>query len=114
MIVDWIAGLAMRDYVQRYFEQVPARIELRLSLNRLGGRRFFRALGRELDRLLTLHGATLTLSIEQLTAREMVRVERLLARLARHGDRIFIVVGEQLRESLRVDSSRFNLVLRRA
>ena len=146
MVVDWIAGLAMRDYVQRHFEQTPARqqpllrrnvaalralvaehvragrvvltaqaarIELSLSFDSLAGRRFFRALGRQLDQVLALRGATLTLSIDRLTARETVRVERLLLRLTHHGDRIFVVISEHLRESLRVDSSRFNLILHR-
>ena len=90
-----------------------ARIELSLSFDSLAGRRFFRALGRQLDQVLALRGATLTLSIDRLTARETVRVERLLLRLTHHGDRIFVVISEHLRESLRVDSSRFNLILHR-
>jgi radical SAM superfamily enzyme YgiQ (UPF0313 family) len=147
MIVDWIAGLAMRDYVRRYFEHAStreqpllarrlaamrellsehvragrvalsahaARIELSLKLDALGGRRLFARLARHLDALLALRGATLTLTIDRLRAREAVDLERLLARLARHGDRIFIVVNEQLRERIRIDSSRFNLVLTHA
>jgi hypothetical protein len=144
MIVDWIAGLAMRDYVRRYFEHATtreqpllnrrlaamralladhlrsgrialvaqaARVELKLSLDGLGGRRLFARLARQLDALLALRGATLTLSIERLLEREGAHVERLLERLAHHGDRIFVVVNEQLRGRVRIDSSRFNVVL---
>ncbi len=143
-IVDWIAGLAMRDYVRRYFEQPAAReaarlagrldalrtllaghlrqgtmalragtarVELSLQLDSACGRRVFSRLARQLDRLLALRGATLTLRVDRLLAREAAHLERLLERLARHGDRVFVVVGEPLRGLVRVDSSRFNLVL---
>jgi hypothetical protein len=146
-IVDWIAGLAMRDYVRRYFEHAStreqplvarrlaamrallsehvragrvalsaqaSRIELSLKLDARGGRRLFAQLATHLDALLAVRGATLTLTIDRLLEREAAYLERLLARLARHGDRIFIVVNEQLRELVRIDSSRFNLVLTQA
>jgi radical SAM superfamily enzyme YgiQ (UPF0313 family) len=145
MIVDWICGLAMRDYVQRHFESLrerekprfqhklsalrellrehaaagraalasrAARIELSLALDQLAGRRFFARLGRRLDRLLRERGATLTLSIDGVLAREAAHVERLLARLARHGDRVRIVLHERLQHVLHIDSSRLTLVLR--
>jgi len=144
-IVDWIAGLAMRDYVKRHFElgvarvqpairrrfeavrdtivdhlrsgQVSvslhaARIDMRLALDTRVGRRFFSRLARRLDRVLRLQGVTLNLSVDHLLAQEISHVEKLLERLARHGDRVFIVIGEQLNQLVRVDSSRFNLVLR--
>ena len=143
-VVDWIAGLAMRDYVQRHFEHAgegsaaplerrlatmrtliarqvqigrvslaarAARIELSLSLDTPVGRRFFVRLGRQLDHLLRFQGTTLMLNIDSLLAREAPDVERLLARLARHGDRVFILLNERLQRLVQVDSSRFNLVL---
>jgi non-ribosomal peptide synthetase component F len=82
-----------------------------LSLDALVGKRFFARLARHLDRLLSLHGATLTLTIDRVPAREARDVERLLARLARHGDRIFVRLHRSLHERVRIDSSRFNLVL---
>lgn len=147
MIVDWIAGLAMRDYVQRHFERTSprmqpavhrrmvairaavaeqiragrvaltthaARIDLRLSLDVLAGRRFFASLGAHLEALLSLRGTSLTLSIDRLRSSEIADFERMLARLARHGDRVFVVVSTQLQHLIRIDSSRFNLVLRSA
>jgi len=146
-VVDWIAGLAMRDYVKRHFEHGvarvqpairrrfamvrdtiveharagriavslhAARIDMTLALDTRVGRRFFDRLARRLDRLLRLQGVTLSLSIDRLLAPEIAHLERLLERLARHGDRVFIVLGEQLNQVVRVDSSRFNLVLRTA
>jgi radical SAM superfamily enzyme YgiQ (UPF0313 family) len=144
IIVDWICGLAMRDYVQRHFGPLrerdksrfehrfsalgalvrehagagraallarTARVELSLNLDTLAGARFFARLGRRLDRLLRLQGATVTLSIEAVVAREAALVERLLARLARHGDRVSVVLHERLQRAVRIDSSRINLGL---
>ncbi len=146
-IVDWIAGLAMRDYVRRHFEPASlrapaplerrlatmrafvaeqvrvgrvslaaraARIELSLSFDATAGHRFFRRLGRHLDRLLRFQGTTLTLNVDALLAREVPDLERLLARLSRHGDRVFVLLGERMQRLVQVDSSRFNLVLARA
>jgi radical SAM superfamily enzyme YgiQ (UPF0313 family) len=144
LVVDWIAGLSMRDYVQRHFERdAPrtrtlferrlralqhtvarhvragrvaldasvARIDLSLAFDGRAGGHFFTALARRLYRLLSRPGPTLRLSSDRLLAREDVDLQRLLARLAAHGDRIFIVVNASLRDRLRIDSSRFNLVL---
>jgi hypothetical protein len=44
----------------------------------------------------------------------VVHLRRLLARLARYGDRISVVLHERLRALVAVDSSVFNLVLSRA
>jgi radical SAM superfamily enzyme YgiQ (UPF0313 family) len=144
-IVDWICGLAMRDYVERHFHAMPARqvprferrvaalrallashviagraalaarasrVELWLAVDRDAGSAFFKRLGSSLDRLLRQRGATLTLSIEALGAPQVQHLERLLARLGRHGDRVRVVLADRLQNLVRVDSSRLNLVLR--
>jgi radical SAM superfamily enzyme YgiQ (UPF0313 family) len=143
-IVDWICGLAMRDYVERHFEAMPqrelprferrvaalralvaehvaagrsalmaraARIELTLAPDYAAGARFFARLGTSLDGLLRQRGATLTLSIDALAAPQVEHVERLLRRLARHGDRVRVVLSERMRRRVRVDTSRINLAL---
>lgn len=143
-IVDWIAGLAMRDYVQRYFEQpaerlrIPvekrlasirtyisgrfcqggvslaanaARVDLALALDAAAGRRVLRGLARHLDRLLCVEGTSLTLRFDSLLASDAPAIERLLERLARHGDRVFVRLSERLQGLVRVDSSRFNLLV---
>jgi len=91
-----------------------SRIDMTLALDSPAGRRFYRRLSRQLDRLLAFRGVTLSLSIDRMLAEEIAHFERLLTRLSRHGDRISIVVGEQLQQIVRIDSSRFNLVLKGA
>jgi radical SAM superfamily enzyme YgiQ (UPF0313 family) len=143
-MVDWIAGLSMRDYVDRHFpaelanagrvENLFARMQrlksvrlaqtrVALTLRRLavpdlsirlrGGlpRAFFSAMGRRLDRVLRRTRSTLTLRIENLREHELPDLNRLLARLARYGDRVSIVLDERVRKLVRVDSSVFHLVL---
>ncbi len=141
-IVDWIAGLAMQDYVRRHFERTmqPATVQRRfertgqriaLRLRRTGvaltaqarhihvrvaadtvlRRRALSHLGRSLDQLLRTHGATLTVTVERLLKENAPDVEHLLARLSRHGDRVMVRLHDELKVRIRVDSSRFHLVL---
>jgi hypothetical protein len=77
----------------------------------MAGGPFFATLARHLDRLLCQRGATLQITVERLRSQETVELERLLARLARHGDRVFVRLHASLRERVAVDSSRFNLML---
>jgi hypothetical protein len=55
--------------------------------------------------------ARLTLAVDGMPARYMKQLERLLSRLAGHGDRIFVVLSESLRQRVTIDLSAFNLVL---
>jgi len=144
-VVDWIAGLAMRDYVRRHFatrldsqrSTLAARAErlraaLRVYVERgaafvsfdatalprltvsIGGaldRAFFSRLARHVDRLLERTPSCLTLRIDALGAADASRLQRLLRRLAPHGDRISIVLNERVRNLVRVDSSVFHLVV---
>ncbi len=147
VVVDWIAGLAMRDYVRRHFSvRVDApramlaeaaerlRTALRAYAERgaalvsvdaaaaalprvtvsIGGaldRAFFVRLARHVDRLLKRTPSSLTLRIDALSAADAFRFQRLLRRLAPHGDRISIVLHERVRSLVRVDSSVFHVVL---
>jgi hypothetical protein len=88
-----------------------ARVNVALSFDTAAGRRFFATLARHLDRLLRQQGATLQITVERLRSQEAGEFERLLNRLARHGDRIFVRLHASLRERVAVDSSRFNLKL---
>ena len=148
-IVDWIAGLAMRDYVERHFGGLApvgrmafaARAErlrraLRAYVERgvawvgldaaagalpritvsIGGtldRAFFARLARHVDRLLARTPSRLMLRVEALAAADAVRLQRLLQRLAPHGDRISIELHERVRRLVHVDSSIFHVVLAR-
>jgi radical SAM superfamily enzyme YgiQ (UPF0313 family) len=142
LIMDWIAGLSMQDYVRRRFprssagrsalrsicaaiERVraahPGEAHVTLSLGdetapnllvRLsGGRAFLVRAARHLERLLARTQATLTLRVDRLRRQEARHFRRLLARLARHGDRVSIVLGREARALVPVDSSVFHLVL---
>ncbi|HEX6136394.1 MAG TPA: radical SAM protein [Casimicrobiaceae bacterium] len=146
-VVDWIAGLAMRDYVRRRFgaaldarrSTLASRAErlrraLRVHVDRGAAlvsfdaaaaalpritvsirgaldRAFFVRLTRHVDRLLAKTPSSLTLRIDALGAADVFRLQRLLRRLAPHGDRISIVLHERVRSLVRVDSSIFHLVL---
>ncbi|TXH61658.1 MAG: radical SAM protein, partial [Burkholderiaceae bacterium] len=91
--------------------QMQGRIELALARGGELDARFFRRVAPRLERLLRCTPATLTLRIDALPLRQVVAFERLLARIARHGDRVSVVIHETLRELIHVDSSVFDLVL---
>jgi hypothetical protein len=61
--------------------------------------------------LLRKTRSTLTLRIEALHEHELPHLHRLLERLARYGDRVCIVLGEQARRLVHIDSSVFRLVI---
>lgn len=84
---------------------------LELEVKNWPDRRFFARAARPVERVLRRSTATLTLRIEAFREQERAHLERLLRRLARHGDRISVVVSDGLRELVHVDSSRFHLVL---
>jgi radical SAM superfamily enzyme YgiQ (UPF0313 family) len=84
---------------------------LTIHLGEASSRRFFRAAAPHLRRLMEQSRIRLTLKVDGMPARHLRRLERLLSRLACHGDRIFVVLGEGLRERVTMDLSKFNLVL---
>jgi hypothetical protein len=74
-------------------------------------RRFFRRAAPELRRLMEESRTRLTLAVDGMPAQYVKQLERLLSRLASHGDRIFVVLSENLRQRVTIDLSAFNLVL---
>ena len=128
VVAEWISGLSMRHYAERFvFEadsQVAARIVTRLrklvpdvsfelpnlsvTLRGAADSPTLRRAARQLRRLLRKTESTVTLHIESCDA---AAVERLLRRLARHGDRIFVSIGETLRGIVDVDWSAFQLAV---
>jgi len=112
---------ALRRAVARYLEAGKVglawrseRLHLALSLTDRLDARFFSRAGPRLEKLLRNTRSTLTLRIEELNAQHLEHLQRLLSRLARHGDRVTVSVHERLRTLVPVDSSVFNLVLARA
>jgi radical SAM superfamily enzyme YgiQ (UPF0313 family) len=74
-------------------------------------RRFFKGAAPHLHRLMEESRTRLTLSIDDMPIQYVKQLERLLSRLARHGDRIFVVLSENLRDRVTIDLSAFNLVM---
>jgi hypothetical protein len=91
----------------------PGRTHLALSLTGRLDARFFTRMAPRLEKLLRDTRSTLSLCIEELQAQHVAHLQALLARLARHGDRVSISIHERLRARVRVDSSVFHLVLAR-
>jgi radical SAM superfamily enzyme YgiQ (UPF0313 family) len=146
-VMDWIAALSMRDFVERHFRETPptesamatrwfvalqravgrqlaragAAAELNLEqglvphlqikLKGTLGRAFFTRFARRLPRLLHRTRARVTLIIEDAQQQQLHHLQRMLARLARYGDRIYISAAEPLRARLAIDLSMFHLVL---
>lgn len=109
---------ALRLVVTRYLDAGkvalawrPGLLQVDLTLAGLLDARFFSRTAPRLERLLRRTHSTLTLHIEELHAQHVAHLQRLLARLARHGDRVSIVLHEKLFVLVPIDSSVFNLVL---
>jgi len=73
--------------------------------------RFYAAAARRLERMLRRSEATLTLRIGALAADERRHLERLLGRLARHGDRITLRIAAELRHALPATAGHFRVLL---
>lgn len=110
---------AMERALKRYMWQGKIAIsaigangrDLTLVLRLPIDRRLARRTGRSLHRLLHRTRARITLHIPDGHAHSVADVRRLLDRLSRYGDRVFLVMGERLRGLAEIDSSVFNLVM---
>lgn len=89
----------------------PAGMQLALSLTDRLDARFFARVAPRLEKLLRDTHARLTLRVDALHAQHLVPLQNLLARLARHGDRVSVFVPESLRGRVSIDSSVFHVVL---
>jgi radical SAM superfamily enzyme YgiQ (UPF0313 family) len=143
---DWVVGLAMRDYVNRYFVEMAGKVGVRekghfssiqkafrryvrqgalqvsldevmnaganLSLSMKAGldRKFFAHAARHLESVLADTTSSVTLHIEELHAAQRRHLQRMLKRLSRYGDRLYIGAREELREMIEIDWSAFRLV----
>jgi radical SAM superfamily enzyme YgiQ (UPF0313 family) len=135
---DWIAGLSMRAYAQKYLlaaraaelrvvERCAARLrqllgdkldlsfdlpDLQITLRNAVDSSALMRVSRQLRRVLRKTRSSLTLHID--AACDVRALERLLARLARYGDRVSLSIAETVQEMVDVDWSRFELVRVRA
>jgi radical SAM superfamily enzyme YgiQ (UPF0313 family) len=108
---------AFRRYVQRgtlevsLVEAQDAVANLSISMRGWLDRRFFRRAGHHLEKVLEHTTASVTLRVEALHDAHRGHLRRLLKRLTRYGDRVYIAVHDDLKDIVDVDSSVFNVVL---
>jgi radical SAM superfamily enzyme YgiQ (UPF0313 family) len=83
-----------------------------LSLSMKAGldRRFFARAARHLESVLADTTASVTLQIDELHAAQRRHLQRMLKRLSRYGDRLYIGVREELMEMLDIDWSAFRII----
>jgi radical SAM superfamily enzyme YgiQ (UPF0313 family) len=106
--------------LRRYVRQGALRVSLdevrnagaNLSLSLRAGldRKFYARAARHLEDMLRDTTASVTLHIEELHAAQRRHLQRMLKRLSRYGDRLYISVHEELREMIEVDWSTFRVV----
>jgi radical SAM superfamily enzyme YgiQ (UPF0313 family) len=85
-----------------------------ISLSDLLQRRDLRRAIRRLRRVMKHTHASITLHLDSHQTTQLKKIEHLLDRLARYGDRVFVVVDDNLWGLVTVDSSVFNLVMARS
>ena len=140
VVSDWIAALSMKEFAERhlliggeesptadhierlrrifrsYVEQGRVRIQMEqgnISLRLQGwvDSAFYAKASRAIKRLLKDTSSTVTLHVDHLQDEQRQHWQRLLRRLRRNGDRIYVSASEKLKDVLEVDSSVFHLVL---
>ena len=109
---------ALRASLRRYEDRVLVILrdastapDLTIYLRGSLDSRFFSVATPLLRRMLRRTRANLTLHVSGLEIPHAAEIERLLHRLKSYGDRIFVVMDEQLLRRISVDSSVFNVVL---
>jgi radical SAM superfamily enzyme YgiQ (UPF0313 family) len=108
---------SFRRYVQRgtldvsLVEAKDAVSNLSFSMRGWLDRRFFRRAGRHFEKMLEHTTVSITLRIESFNSAHRRHLQRLLKRLSRYGDRVYIAVHDELKDIIDVDSSVFNVVL---
>jgi radical SAM superfamily enzyme YgiQ (UPF0313 family) len=108
---------SFQRYVQRgalevsVVEARDATSNLSVSMRGWLDRRFFRRAGHHFEKILEQTAASITLRVEALHDAQQAHLRRLLRRLTRYGDRVYIAVHDELKDVVDVDSSVFNVVL---
>src|SRR6266852_6048284 len=140
VVSDWIAALSMKEFAERhlligaeqiataqhfeklrqsfrsYVQQGRLRIQMEqgnISIRLQGwlDSAFYAKASRAIKRLLKNTPTTVTLHVEHFQEEHRDQWQRLLRRLRRNGDRIYVSTSESLKDVLEVDSSVFHLVL---
>jgi len=141
VIADWIAGLSMRAFARDHLwaavapdagrlERARATIarciaqsevwvsrqaadlpSLNIHIGNELSLRFAKKAVPEMKRLMKKTRTRLILGIENIPDDYVPDIDRLLKRLSRYGDRVFVQLSEATRERLSIDLSRFQVVL---
>jgi hypothetical protein len=140
VLSDWTAALSMRDFAERHLfigRQLPAtedafealhrsfrsyvqqgRVRIQMEQGNISLRlqgwvdsAFYAKASRAIKHLLKNSTSTVTLHVEHFQEEQRRHWNRLLRRLRRNGDRIYVSASETLKDVLEVDSSIFHLVL---
>ncbi|MCI0447028.1 hypothetical protein L0152_27965, partial [bacterium] len=115
----WSIEKAFQRYLQHGALEISlnqvknAAANLSISFKGFLDKKFFRRAGRHFEKLLEDTASSITLHIEELHESHHLHLNRLLDRLSQHGDRITVTLHEKLLETVAIDSSIFNLVLKR-
>ncbi|MDH3913379.1 MAG: B12-binding domain-containing radical SAM protein [Rhodospirillales bacterium] len=109
-----LVGGAMKESPYSHALTRAMEPNLVISLSDLLQRRVLRRAIRRLRRVLKHTHASITLHLDSHQTTQLKKIEHLLDRLARYGDRVFVVVDDNLWGLVTVDSSVFNLVMARS
>ncbi len=106
----------LRNSFRSYVQQGRVRIQMEqgnisLRLQGFVDSAFYRKASRAIHDLLDNTTSTVTLHVEDFHEEQRQHWNRLLHRLRRDGDRIYVSASEKLKDLLEVDSSVFHLVL---
>jgi radical SAM superfamily enzyme YgiQ (UPF0313 family) len=106
----------LRNSFRWYVQQGRVRIQMEqgnisLRLQGLVDSAFYTKASRAIRDLLSNTTSTVTLHVDDFHEEQRRHWNRLLRRLRRDGDRIYVSAGEKLKDLLEVDSSVFHLVL---
>jgi radical SAM superfamily enzyme YgiQ (UPF0313 family) len=96
------------------FNQVKnAAANLSISMKGWLDRDFFVGATPHIEKVLKHTTSSVTLHIEEFNESQLEHLNKLLGKLSRYGDRVYINVHERLRDMVNIDSSVFNVVLER-
>ena len=106
----------LRDSFHSYVQQGRVRIQMEqgnicVRLQGLVDSAFYAKASRAIRDLLSNTTSTVTLHVDHFQEEQRRHWNRLLRRLRRDGDRIYVSTSEKLKDLLEVDSSVFHLVL---
>jgi len=111
--VQALVGGDMKERLSSRAMTQAAEPNLVISSSDLLQRRGLRRAIRCLRRVMKHTHASITLRLDSHQTTKLKQIEHLLKRLARYGDRVFVVVDDNLWGRVTVDSSVFNLVMAR-